>query len=93
MSDLHPYTPTPGPWRVAEGNPTLVFDNKHEEVAHCGNRYLERPQQCLANTRLIAAAPDLLASLRELLAGAPYGSEAAVYQRARAAVLKAEGAE
>ena len=61
---------TPGPWRVA---PRFVYgatDGIHVDagsrsyIAHVGEHGDERAE---ADARLIAAAPDLLAALRELL--------------------------
>ena len=99
---------TPGPWKAAadkdDGGFVIMMGSRLEnegafqaihELIYVDNLFKGEKgyKEARANARLIAAAPDLLASLRELLAGAPYGSEAAVYQRARAAVLKAEGGE
>jgi hypothetical protein len=44
-----------------------------------------------ANARLIAAAPDLLASLKELMPLWSSGIDEPWVQRARAAIAKAEG--
>lgn len=66
---------TPGPWQVCEkytdrhvypiGHP-VGADYKHisilAEVNSCGGT----PDQCKANARLIAAAPQLLAALQRL---------------------------
>ena len=69
-------THTPGPWRPYE-NPSLEPDNAHaigvtmdrdvrNDVAACNLLGLDL-DECKANARLIAAAPDLLEALRELM--------------------------
>lgn len=83
---------TPGPWKlerhgkghgydVVGGGPepeTVVYDVRNT-----------RHEQALANARLIAAAPDLLAALKDVLF-ATKGSSG-ILDRAREAVAKAEG--
>ena len=96
VNDLHKYAPTPAPWRVAKLDARLVVDDKGEEIADCSSRYLERPQRCIANARLIAAAPDLLAACKMALHadGSGKGFPFAVAVRAaQKAIAKAEGAE
>lgn len=71
------YKPTPGPWRVDAGPFTnegsfatmIMPERMGNQVASAfgwGDRELS-----LANARLIAAAPDLLAALQALVAGLP----------------------
>ena len=64
---------TPGPWELKEfedtegGNPWYRIEGKstlHLEVVECSDGYV--PGQNKANARLIAAAPDMLAMLKEL---------------------------
>ena len=96
MSDLHPYTPTPGPWRVREGDVTQVDDDKGKQIADCDFFFLERPQQCIANARLIAAAPDLLSMVKYLLymASISKGHVSAIARaEAQKCVDKAEGSK
>ena len=95
---------TPGPWRVSLSDDTVVIDAHGREVAMIDGDY-NRPDEwpiMEANTRLIAAAPDLLATLERLLhlddSYGPFGGE--IYQdridraweKARAALAKAKGA-
>ena len=89
---------TPGPWTA--NKPTR--DNGRAEV-HAGCMLVaqafnwmldaEGDEQCWADARLIAAAPDLLEALK---AAEPYLRHANVaynvYVQARAAIAKAEGA-
>lgn len=95
---------TPGPWHVNKDQP-IVFDtdNKHV-VADCYDRehpfYAERMlyAERYANACLIAAAPDLLSALKQLVADygdVPDPTDAdgnAVMDAARAAIVKATGA-
>ena len=72
---------TPGPWETGDvkngkpckGDPCRVFcdDQLGSMVADCDGSqvFLIKPAQKRANARLIAAAPDLLAALREALDG------------------------
>jgi hypothetical protein len=87
---------TPGPWAISEQNDSdkswkaEVYSTISDEgVARVGYFDTIRSED-LANARLIAAAPDLLAALESLL---PYanGSEsfAAEVAAARAAIAKA----
>jgi hypothetical protein len=91
---------TPGPW-VAEFEETYNVRGPDEgRVAICMNlkgRYglggRRTGAESAANARLIAAAPDLLETLRELVDGMPdvEDSEGRVLFRARAAIAKATG--
>lgn len=56
---------TPGPWEVQN---MTVFNRGCMFVANCdGLGDVDRMEMSRANARLIAAAPDLLAALQELL--------------------------
>lgn len=56
---------TPGPWEVQN---MTVFNRGCMFVANCdGLGDVDRMEMSRANARLIAAAPDLLAALKELL--------------------------
>jgi hypothetical protein len=90
---------TPGPWRIHE-NPTGGASVETESVSIAdvkarGGVPFPTQEHCLANARLIAAAPDLLDALNELLGfacttpGAPAHSS---MEKARTALKKARGA-
>jgi hypothetical protein len=85
---------TPGPWWTEIDNVFAGATDNSVYVADCapmGGPVDGRPEQ-IANARLIAAAPDLLAALQGLLTNtlsnqAPDGQEAV--RAARAAIAKA----
>ena len=92
---------TPGPWRVAprsdypEHADINVDAGTRGYVALCGKAGDEEAE---ANARLIAAAPELLEALREVVAcyvvrinGKVDVRRAAALDRARAAIAMAEG--
>lgn len=89
---------TPGPWVVCSGMvETVPTDTPHHE--HCGIpiAHMDRtpgngtlPVERDANARLIAAAPDLLTALEEMVLSSPYHVYA---DRARHAIRKATGQE
>lgn len=93
-------THTPGPWEVkresglrqriqaCSDKGTLAYMTARPG-AHLGNFSHD---QIAANARLIAAAPDLLAALKELLAWhkEEYQSNPVIDARARDAIAKAE---
>ncbi len=65
MSTQH----TPGPWRLDGLSAHVVTaDNGSIEVARCGHETTHpvTEQRIAANARLIAAAPELLAALRQV---------------------------
>jgi hypothetical protein len=79
---------TQGPWRVDPTHP-LCIESDRGNIALVN---LARSSE--ADARLIAAAPQLLASLREMLGWYVEGSHAVprIYiERANAAIAKAEG--
>jgi len=103
-------THTPGPWDIEEGPSGMPYisggdDADYDRTGICDLIEDQASiREVFANARLIAAAPELLASLRELLAlngswerGNAYISAGFVesYEQiasnARAAIAKAEG--
>jgi hypothetical protein len=82
---------TPGPWVVADSINAATVHCKVTEVivADCRNLALDRGVPA-ANARLIAAAPDLLEALEEVL-GWETLCPLEVYEQARAAIRKARG--
>jgi hypothetical protein len=93
---------TPGPWQVSDG-PDIdgdpyetVFAKDRPVIAHVG----EWDGEGESNARLIAAAPDLLEALRDLLdqlrgIGIPdwHGAEGLTLEQADTAVAKARSQE
>ena len=55
-------SPDPGPWRQEPGTP-LVYSHDGSLVANC----TKTTNVCLANARLIAAAPQMLEALKAIL--------------------------
>ena len=83
---------TPGPWHVDPENPTWVDDENECCMATTGYGDDEGDR---ANARLIAAAPDMLAALRQVVdetAGGMVPPSTDAIDTARAAIAKAEGA-
>ena len=88
---------TSGPWALVDNTAEphgqlLVESEMHGAVAVCFT--VERgecaaPLECVANARLIAAAPDLLAALRGLLNALPSATTHPAIRAARAAINKA----
>ena len=54
---------TPGPWRISSGFEIVAADNRLVAAVHTNSRMDSREES--ANRRLIAAAPELLAMLKE----------------------------
>jgi hypothetical protein len=90
---------TPGPWFVDETSSLtqarVMSKNRgfgHTQVALC-----EQPKHSTAvnDARLIAAAPDLLEALQNMIHSHQYGHESDAWKdawvAARAAIAKAEG--
>lgn len=78
-------------WAILDANSRIVSE-AFEHVGQLSGGYDKRPAE--ANARLIAAAPDLLEALQEIL-GYRGGADNAlddeyVMERARAAIAKAE---
>lgn len=97
---------TPGPW-VAHQRPSAPIEYGHHVTTHDGltvcNVTYQLPVSIdgqvveatrIANARLIAAAPELLEALKELMVAADRVSAEPVtwLGKARAAIAKAEGA-
>lgn len=90
---------TPGPWTAFDndddGIRVIGVTSRKSDVAHCrrGNEYpldsRRRHEEDFANARLMAAAPDLLAALKAVVAFT--GAHGGPYVKARAAIVKAEG--
>jgi hypothetical protein len=94
------YTHTPGPWFLDPERPFVVqapdatdYPWKVADVASdCGSG-----DQPIANARLVAAAPDLLEALQEIIAGAdpdcgePVCPDCTPWRRARTAISRALG--
>lgn len=80
---------TPGPWHFEgwDGFKGVVHDEESFIIAEQG----EDAEAWPANARLIAAAPDLLKSLRAMLDAMDDGSDEPTLVEARAAVAKAAG--
>lgn len=99
MSSQH----TPGPWLIGRGAdfyPIVhtapdTFSPSGQGVAHVTKRPM--CQEHTANAALIAAAPDMLEALRELVIAAEAAGwdlddlNAPILNAARAAIAKAEG--
>ena len=92
---------TPGPWVVFDDHPDKACfhireDNCFDEIATI-YRYQCNPRNTLADARLIAAAPDLLEALEELvdlfggLVSGEYPPDGFTTQPARDAIAKARG--
>lgn len=91
---------TPGPWR--EGRDWYIIENGYGFAVGSAASVHIGKEQCRANARLMAAAPDLLEACRLALpvveevaathAGSPMGAEAKVRANTiRAAIRKATG--
>jgi hypothetical protein len=83
-------------WRLNAGNETEVMDARGRNVAraHCGGSYGVKLDEAEAHARLIAAAPDLLAALEDMLNLTLDEDDIAVSSRiakARAAINKSRG--
>lgn len=92
---------TPGPWNAVNndaGTALEIWDDDGQMIANVQPQ--DPPAVEHANARLIAAAPDLLAALRDILATSVARSDLGTIApaprldtvvRARAAIAKAEG--
>ena len=89
---------TPGPWKLQLGK-GLQFDyiinTKKDQPVACFAHYKQfTKKETKANARLISAAPDLLAVVKELEESASYWSEydvpLGIVDRLRAAIARAE---
>lgn len=97
MSEVkHTMGHTPGPWEAdIEDVGTLlhraVIGPRGELVADC-DAYRLSGEETAANARLIAAAPDLLDALHELLRATDFDNDEPWIVKAHAAISKATGA-
>lgn len=68
---------TPGPWRTVEGDSVVAIFAGDQPVADTSSRryYEQFGATELANARLIAAAPELLALLKRYRAETPLGHQ------------------
>jgi len=94
---------TPGKWDVSAKRKNLVIGPRGHALADCKfshsatNRQLPTESECIANARLIAAAPDLLALLKEWDEPGACGCDTATCRgtclpaRTRDAIAKATG--
>lgn len=92
---------TPGPWyQVGSWVAAAVEDDKRPDICTCNPAAMEQAhlkwdwETVHANARLIAAAPELLETLR-LVAKLSYGSphNHAIQERVRAVIAKVEGGD
>ena len=95
---------TPGPWFFDDGEggryfPHVVLGGRDPKsgiyitINTCNGRNGGPIEECIANARLIAAAPDLLAALKSVLHWVPEKVATIshpAYEAARAAIAKAE---
>lgn len=87
---------TPGPWEVSKNGVYVVSRFAHFNICRIKSELHDDSitEISTANARLIAAAPDLLAALRDMLNN--FGgndNETPFIVQARAAIAKAEGKE
>lgn len=90
---------TPGPWSLAEGFPSIVVGRGYRICDTNGSFNPPPEEQDLGNARLIAAAPDLLSSLKEIVSKAylrpgkheDYHVHPALIDQARTIISMAEG--
>ena len=103
---MTPADPTPAPWRVSEANGyhgvNVVAASSGLVVANVVSYGVRRgvsipeggDEECVANARLIAAAPDLLRLVREVIdSGCLSGNTPEWYEAALRAVERVEGGE
>ena len=63
---------TPGPWKQARSEGYIIVDNgirPSTVIAHAWSVDIHKPEEWKANARLIAAAPDMYAVLKEIASG------------------------
>lgn len=88
---------TPGPWEYrVDGNCVVIEGKGADYVAHTENPETAADRLDIANARLIAAAPDLLAACKKVMTtcGSPsdWNGETREFLLAiEAAIAKAEG--
>ena len=85
---------TPGPWNICASTPSLI-EAAHHNVNDVTIAQAFEPQgsaslpEMWANARVIAAAPDLLAALQEVVEISDRKHDA--WDKARAAIARARG--
>jgi hypothetical protein len=92
-------THTPGPWRIEERNGMAAnqYGRFNVSASHYSRPGVIDGRDCVvevrdeANARLIAAAPDLLEALKNLVAFLDDQDNFKFTEEARAAIAKAEG--
>ena len=89
---------TPGPWRLSYGKrfeyDYLLKAGKDTPIAYWSNFKIRTKKESKANARLIAAAPDLLQALQEVMPMLEIRGEpepGSIGRKARAAISKAIG--
>ena len=87
---------TPGPWRVFDGADHFIIgigELNGDGITDCGfGIWRGKSEEAQANARLIAAAPDLLAALRNFMEADGHSDfEESWWTAARAAIAKATG--
>ena len=83
---------TKGKWLISP--PWSVHTDDGMMIADCGRSHVLPDRQMTANTRLIAAAPDMLAALERFVAEVPSCGDIGIIpikEMARAAISKAKG--
>ena len=84
---------TPGPWRRGAITQTITAQNGKRLVADCrgnGSQHPATEDECEANARLIAAAPELLDMVKWAMELRGAKMEGDWFMAARAAIAKAE---
>lgn len=100
---------TPGPWRVSEQSPTIIKQDMRmignesgvligSASGYTGSGFFPTDEEAVANARLIAAAPELLEALEEVMSmlGSELVKDTLGYEwhdKARAAIAKATGSD
>jgi hypothetical protein len=91
---------TPGPWFIGDDNnagceviagPVAIPLDRTPRCPGGGSEYVISREEMIANSRLIAAAPDLLAACERLLRWAGWPHAEKDIELARAAIAKAKG--
>jgi hypothetical protein len=80
---------TKGKWLISP--PWSVHTDDGMMIADCGRSHVLPDRQMTANTRLIAAAPDMLAALEQYLSAGSKEARRAASVVAKAAISKAKG--
>jgi hypothetical protein len=90
-----PWTYQYSPYPYRDGDEIPAFEVHGDEVKVCDTNETRPTEEQEANARLIAAAPEMLGALEDLLAHAEYFCPQdlglKVYEQARLAIAKAKG--